>query len=140
MVEGAREIVNFEEGDACPICLDSFDPAIDAEKAWELSECSGHFFHAACIRVQLMRSGACHCEWKIYDQNTPLQAHYHIILDYLSQGKCAVCARAYIVQIGNQPTNGVMTVQTYPLGMGLEVEGYPAVGSRYHQMIRSSFT
>ena len=33
-----------------------------------------------------------------------------------------------------------MTVQTYPLGMGLEVEGYPAVGSRYHQMIRSSFT
>jgi hypothetical protein len=46
-------------------------------------------------------------------------------------GKCAVCAKAYIVEIGNQPANGVMSVHTYPPGQGIECDGYETEGNLY---------
>jgi hypothetical protein len=44
-------------------------------------------------------------------------------------GKCAVCAKAYIVEIGNQPANGIMSVHTYPPGQGIECDGYETEGN-----------
>ena len=70
----------------------------------------------------------------INNQITFLCDHNHFIFRHLKSGKCAVCSRAYIVQIGNQPANGVMAVQTFPVGGGVTVDGYPAVGIQYHHM------
>lgn len=50
-------MVNLAEDDTCPICLEAFSPNVPAEQAWELRECSNHYFHAACIEVQLARTG-----------------------------------------------------------------------------------
>lgn len=60
VVEGGLEIVTFEDGDACPICLESFDPSIHSARAWKLRECHGHFFHATCITAELTRTGVYH--------------------------------------------------------------------------------
>lgn len=59
-MEGGLEIVTFEDGDACPICLESFDPSIHSARAWKLRECHGHFFHATCITAELTRTGVYH--------------------------------------------------------------------------------
>ena len=43
-------------------------------------------------------------------------------------GKCAVCSEAYIVQTGNQPLSGSMTVNTWPAGTGVDIAGYDTAG------------
>jgi deltex-like protein len=59
------------------------------------------------------------------DMNTSiLKKRYNDVL-----GKCAVCAKAYIVEIGNQPANGVMSVHTYPPDQGIECDGYESEGT-----------
>ena len=53
-------------------------------------------------------------------------------------GKCAVCSKAYIVQTGNQPLSGIMTVDTWPAGNGADIAGHDTTGEQFAIMHLSS--
>lgn len=64
--------------------------------AHSMPECLNHGFHLECIKNQLM-----------------------------SQGKCPVCNKIYVINDGTQPKNGTMSVRTH----GRSLPGYPRCGT-----------
>lgn len=78
-------------------CVICMEPFDDVNGlAYSLPDCLNHGFHLECIKNQLM-----------------------------SQGKCPICNKIYIINEGTQPRNGTMTVRTH----GRSLPGYPRCGT-----------
>lgn len=67
--------------------------------AHHLPDCTNHGFHMECIKNQLM-----------------------------SQGKCPICNKIYVINEGTQPKNGTMSVRTHPKGT-MSLPGYTRCGT-----------
>jgi hypothetical protein len=78
-------------------CVICMEPFDDVNGvAHSLPDCLNHGFHLECIKNQLM-----------------------------SQGKCPICNKMYIINEGTQPRNGTMSVRT----QGRSLPGYPRCGT-----------
>jgi hypothetical protein len=78
-------------------CVICMEPFDDVNGvAHSLPDCLNHGFHLECIKNQLM-----------------------------SQGKCPICNKIYIINEGTQPRNGTMTVRTH----GRSLPGYSRCGT-----------
>jgi hypothetical protein len=78
-------------------CVICMEPFDDTNgAAHSLPDCANHGFHLDCLKNQLV-----------------------------SQGKCPICNKIYVVNEGTQPKNGTMSVRTN----GRSLPGYPRCGT-----------
>lgn len=81
-------------------CVICMEPFDDINGvAWSLPQCLNHGFHLECIKNLL-----------------------------ISQGKCPICNKIYVINDGIQPKNGTMSVRTHPRG-SLSLPGYTRCGT-----------